>query len=47
MKTGGVGGFPVPPVVTFAEADGLDTPELGAKATSLARHASAGFPVPP
>jgi pyruvate,water dikinase len=34
-------------VVTFADAGRLGTSELGAKAASLARLASAGFPVPP
>src|SRR5215211_2519849 len=47
MKTEGVGGFPTPLVVTFADAGRLGTSELGAKAASLARLASAGFAVPP
>src|SRR5215203_5827313 len=47
VKTEDAGGSPTPPVVTFAEATNLRTSELGAKATNLARLASAGFPVPP
>jgi rifampicin phosphotransferase len=47
VKTEDAGGFPTPPVVTFAEATNLRTSELGAKAANLARLASARFPVPP
>jgi rifampicin phosphotransferase len=47
VRTEGVGGFPTPLVVTFAEAATLDHSELGAKAANLARLASVGFPVPP
>jgi len=47
VRTEGVGGFPTPLVVTFADAGGLGTSELGAKASSIARLASAGLPVPP
>src|ERR687898_136672 len=47
VKTEDAGGFPTPPVVTFAEATNLRTSELGAKAANLARLASVGFPVPP
>jgi pyruvate,water dikinase len=47
VKTEVAGGLPTPPVVTFAEATNLRTSELGAKATNLARLASARFPVPP
>src|ERR671912_811937 len=47
VKTEDAGGFPTPPVVTFAEATNLRTSELGAKAANLARLASAKFPVPP
>ena len=47
MRTEGVGKFPTPLVVTFAEATTLDQSELGAKAANLARLASVGFPVPP
>src|SRR5215212_11966382 len=47
VKTEDAGGFPTPPVVTFAEATNLRTSELGAKAANLVRLASVGFPVPP
>jgi hypothetical protein len=47
MRTEGVGKFPTPLVVTFAEAATLDQSELGAKAANLARLSSVGFPVPP
>jgi rifampicin phosphotransferase len=47
VKTEDAGGLPTPPVVTFAEATNIRTSELGAKATNLARLASARFPVPP
>jgi rifampicin phosphotransferase len=47
VKTESAGGFPAPPVLTFAEAANLCASELGAKAANLARLASAGFPVPP
>src|SRR5829696_6923560 len=47
VKTEDTGGLPTPPVVAFAEATNLRTSELGAKATNLARLASARFPVPP
>src|SRR5215211_2525574 len=47
VKTEVAGGFPTPPVVTFAEATNLRRSELGAKAANLARLASVGFPVPP
>jgi rifampicin phosphotransferase len=47
VKTEDAGGLPTPPVVTFAEATNLRASELGAKATNLARLASARFPVPP
>jgi rifampicin phosphotransferase len=46
VKTEGVGGFPAPPVATFAEAANLDPSLLGAKTANLVRLASAGFPVP-
>jgi phosphoenolpyruvate synthase/pyruvate phosphate dikinase len=47
VRTEGIGGFPSPLVVTFAEAATHDHSELGAKAANLARLASVGFPVPP